>query len=84
MKAHMLILTQTEIVINTVVYTNCSCAVLPNRPYVVLRRCWRDALRCRTSTKVTIPGLLLSPEQTSLSVGRLRWSSPLAMVICVG
>lgn len=73
-----------RIVFNINVYINCSCAVLPDRPYMALRGCWCDALRCRTSTKLTLPGLPLSPEQTSLSVGRPWWSSTLALVFYVG
>lgn len=59
---------------------HCSIA-LPDRPDVVLSD---TALRTRTSTSVTLPALLLCPEQSSLSVWGLWWFSHLALAFCAG
>lgn len=61
------------------------CTVSPDWPDVVLRRCWRDtALSPTARTGLALPGLLLSPEQNSLSVWRPGWFSPLAWVFRAG
>lgn len=65
---------------NDMLTDHCSIA-WPDRPDVVLSD---TALRTQTSTSVTLPALLLCPEQTSLSMWGLWWFPPLALAFCAG